>query len=611
MKSYGYLNNAKGAVAPLVAIMLVVIIVCVAVVVDLGHIHNVKIQLQRAVDAAALAGANQLDGSAGAVQAAKDEAEAVAAANQVDQESVAIVAGDLVDPSDPDSTHYVEVGRWDSEALGSLASDRFDPAGTPPNAVKVTATRSVSHVFFFFVPATDVIADAIAVAKPQVPILPLAVVTCVPAERMLENPGGLPDLNVCGITSYKFTNDQNDTAAWTSLTFGANANDIIDFMSTEDGAIKFNKIIFGKGLENVNQSKGIENEIVDSGATLPFNSGYLGCPDNTGSFPNGFNITCGLGQIEGEDLAAPSEYDINPPPLNPDANGIYGPVAGFDPLTDYGKYALPRWYNLHNDDPPTFESADHFTRLWSQDGILLPGSGESDPDYVARLGTYATCPDSDPSCKPYGDDRFRIIGNTENFIVEPSGQFAHNLNAALGFTPDYWPDFGKILKHAGYPKVGVINGNTVNVLSAFINNENVSDGTDLRCRDNEPFPEGEKTLRVNAPVIFAGACEDWQAVSNASNHDLRYIGLSKLLLTRVWTNQGAFDCGEDSEVVQLHGGETCSATDFDPTLRSGTYFSVDGVTVPASLLALEGLTLEPVADDEDDQGSLLKVFLVE
>ena len=47
------ISDEKGAVAVLVAVMLVLILACLALVVDLGHLHNVKAQLQRAVDAAA------------------------------------------------------------------------------------------------------------------------------------------------------------------------------------------------------------------------------------------------------------------------------------------------------------------------------------------------------------------------------------------------------------------------------------------------------------------------------------------------------------------------------------------------------------------------------
>jgi len=57
----GYALNETGAVAPMVGIMIFLFVGCLALVVDLGLLHNVKVQLQRAADAAALAGALQLD----------------------------------------------------------------------------------------------------------------------------------------------------------------------------------------------------------------------------------------------------------------------------------------------------------------------------------------------------------------------------------------------------------------------------------------------------------------------------------------------------------------------------------------------------------------------
>jgi len=111
MRSIRQLNNSEGAVAPLVAIMLIVIVVCVALVADLGHIHNVKVQLQRAVDAAALAAAQQLPGGIPA-----EVAVAVGAANKVDQEGVAIQLADVV------------IGTWNTTIItGQTAADRFPP----------------------------------------------------------------------------------------------------------------------------------------------------------------------------------------------------------------------------------------------------------------------------------------------------------------------------------------------------------------------------------------------------------------------------------------------------------------------------------------------------
>jgi hypothetical protein len=173
-----------------------------------------------------------------------------------------------------------------------------------------------------------------------------------------------------------------------------------------------------------------------------------------------------------------------------------------------------------------------------------------------------------------------------------------------------------VVKHAGYHKVGVINGAATDVIKTFLENSLVTAGTNLRCSENDPFPAGEETLRVNAPVIFAGACEDWRAISNPSpEHGFTYVGLSKLLITRVWARgvTADFDCGEDTEVVQLNAGAGCSSSIFEPGLRSGIYFSLPAESPPApgNLMAVEGLTLVPIADDEEDQGSLLKVFLVE
>lgn len=616
MKSIGTLKQSRGAVAPLVAIMLILIVVCIALVVDLGHIHNVKVELQRAVDAAALAGAQQLSGGIGAGINARAVAVATALANTVDQGQVVIDPDAIVNPNfKGQSIVAVQPINWnpnivDPDTGNTLTtSERITPITdstlySTANGLWVTAQRDVNHIFFFFVGSTQVTADAIAVATPEVPILPLAIVTCIPAEKMLENPGSLPDMTVCGITAYSFDPDREDTAAWSSLTFGANAADIAEFMETTEGRDKFNKVVFGTGLAN---TRGLENESIYPGA-LSYN------PDDIDAcYPRDFNITCGLGQIAGKDIATPAEFPAPTPlPNLTQITGVYQANLPFDPLTAYGNNGvLPRWYNLNASDED-FDNLDHFTRVWSQDGILLKGTGETYAAYVSRMASYADCTDvTVSSCNPYGDNRFKIIGNNENLIVEPKGQFRNNLNAAIGFNPSHWPDFLKVVRHAGYPKVGVINGNTANVLSAFINNPMVTDGTKLRCSDNDPFPTGEKTLRVNAPVIFAGSCENWKAISNPSDQDLRYIGLSKVLVTRVWVrNNESYDCGEESEVVRLHGDEVCNASGFDPGLVSNTYFSLP-VSVNSSLKAIEGLTLVPVADDEENQGSLLKIFLVE
>jgi|GEM_PF-3292109 len=620
------LCNEKGAVAVLVSVMMVLIIVCVAFVTDMGQIHNTKVELQEAVDAAALAAARQLDGGTDMVQNAYDAATVTAAANDVTIETFNDTSDDCT--TNPDSSC---TGTWAKNDLGTSAADRFTPDDDFPDAVLVRAKLTVNPTFSgLFTGGTEVTADAIAVAAPQLPVLPLAIITCVPSEDMLDNLGSWPPANVCGISDYAFANDQDDTAAWTGLTYNASGNEIANLMTSVEGRIRFNNVIFGANIPG----DGLENSPVDTTLPIGFNPNYEGCPDNNGSFPNEDDIKCGLGRITGEDLAPPDQFSPPSSPVPPGPlNTTYGEPApsGFDPLTGYGNDdgTLPRWYNLHDEDPPVFDEEDHFTRVWSQDGILVirdadPNDGLDNPeptaDFLQRMYDLANCPVGDLSCRPYDDDRF-LDGN---LIHEPIGAFNTNLmNSDFGpaiqaFLADpahddyYWPDYLEVMKHAGYPKVTLVNGDVASAMHGFMENENAFDGTNLRGTENEPFPD-KKTLRVNAPVIFAGACERWKAVGNpGTDPGYRYIGLSKFLLTRTWIQSGgysSYDCGEDSEVVEWESGHGCDQSSYDPGLN-GNLFSVP-VSVSPSLKALEGLSLVPLDADEDDVGALLEVYLVE
>jgi Flp pilus assembly protein TadG len=55
-----HLHDEQGAIAVLTAILMVVLVLCVAIVVDLGNARDVQSQSQNAADASALAGANML-----------------------------------------------------------------------------------------------------------------------------------------------------------------------------------------------------------------------------------------------------------------------------------------------------------------------------------------------------------------------------------------------------------------------------------------------------------------------------------------------------------------------------------------------------------------------
>ena len=563
------ISNERGTVVVLVAVMLFLIFFCVALVVDVGHIHNVKIELQRAADAAALAGAQQIpDGNIVA------SAMAMGSANKVDHDAVIITD--------------VKVGWWDETITkGETAFDRFitpPPVGTPINAVKVTATRNVPHFFFFPVDAAEVTADAVAVAKTINPVLPLAVISCIPTDDLTEHPGAAPKMTVCDIRSFVF--NQENTGAWTSLTLNVNANQVTDLMTTDEGRESFNKIIYGRGLGDDNE--GIENTDVDPLAST-YNSTYPGCR------PEDYNIGCGLGKIAEKDIARPDEF---PEPSNLtdlvlNADGVYQPTT-FDPLTDYGNNgALPRWYNMDGTgSDATLQRNDHFARLWSQDGLLLRGKDENkinptDPDpYYLRLQSYY-----DGTVRPFGDDRFvnkPPPNNVFNLIKEENGGI-------------YKPNFANVTKYAGYPKVFVFNG-VSSTLAAFLGLDDVAEGTTLNCSDDDALPAGQQAVVLKTPVIFAGACEDWEALSlGGTRHELYYIGMAKFLMTRAWKNPKSYDCG--SNFVNVG---SCS-TAFAPP-PAGVLMSAVNHNSPGTI---EGLTVNPTADGEEDHASLITIFLVE
>ncbi|NIQ93210.1 MAG: hypothetical protein GWO11_02390, partial [Desulfuromonadales bacterium] len=228
------LQEQRGAFAPFVGILIVVLILIVGLVVDLGHIHNVRVELQRAVDAAALAGAGQLLGDDEQQARAIAAAEATAEENDVDNEKVSVTADNVV----------TTVGFWDTEALGDPPGTRFAAGGTPVNAVRVEATRTVEHFFFVLIPgltSTDVSANAIAVNDREQLTIPLAVISCIPSTGPQQG-----EINLCGVYTYTFESQVENSAGWTSLTIGgqggSSQQEIAALFSDPDGLALFNEI---------------------------------------------------------------------------------------------------------------------------------------------------------------------------------------------------------------------------------------------------------------------------------------------------------------------------------------------------------------------------------
>lgn len=85
MKTGASLKNRQGgAVAVMVGISMVVLVGFLALVLDLGHLYIAKTELQNAADAAALAGAKELNGTASGVASAVTKAVEIAKQNRYD-----------------------------------------------------------------------------------------------------------------------------------------------------------------------------------------------------------------------------------------------------------------------------------------------------------------------------------------------------------------------------------------------------------------------------------------------------------------------------------------------------------------------------------------------
>jgi hypothetical protein len=135
-----WMKDERGGIAAMTAIMLAAIVGLLALVVDLGHLQDVKNELQNAADAAALAGARTLMPLSGtgdppwpmenpppcttATQAALD----TSMRNQANLKNV------YLDPAE------VITGNWDYKPVGTRTGT-FTPmaCGSQTNAVKVTA----------------------------------------------------------------------------------------------------------------------------------------------------------------------------------------------------------------------------------------------------------------------------------------------------------------------------------------------------------------------------------------------------------------------------------------------------------------------------------------
>ncbi|MHB8122357.1 MAG: pilus assembly protein TadG-related protein [Desulfuromonadaceae bacterium] len=132
------LRDQKGLALVFIALLMVAVCGFIGLAVDMGYMYVAKGQLQNASDAAALAGAAKLDGTAFTAQtSARNAAKAFAEINPVVPGPDTTVAVSVED---------ITVGNWDP-ARSSTPSDLRFQADTPPiNAVKVQARRTEGSI---------------------------------------------------------------------------------------------------------------------------------------------------------------------------------------------------------------------------------------------------------------------------------------------------------------------------------------------------------------------------------------------------------------------------------------------------------------------------------
>jgi hypothetical protein len=193
-------RRREGNVAILTVLMLAMMMGFVALSFDMGNVYRVRVEDQRAVDSAALAGAARLDGTDLGLSEAKDWAVNWANRHFAYNGSVALTTGDVVP------------GIWHLEAT----PPSFEEGGnvTQINAVKVTyrvPTVSLPFAAVLGKPSTPVQASAIAVGGGPSDAtcgFPLAIPDCA-----LGNAGTNGLCNYC----MQMQDNNNDTVAWTGF----------------------------------------------------------------------------------------------------------------------------------------------------------------------------------------------------------------------------------------------------------------------------------------------------------------------------------------------------------------------------------------------------------
>ncbi|MGI9428762.1 MAG: pilus assembly protein TadG-related protein, partial [Bythopirellula sp.] len=129
-KSPAKIEVRRGAILPLVAVVMPVLLILLGFSVDLAYMQNARMELRAATDAAARAAATKLSQTDDVVQA-RAQAKLVASSNRVAGTNLRLSDSDiLIGRSEPNNN-----GRW-----------VFNAGGSPPNSVRVLGNRTAGSL---------------------------------------------------------------------------------------------------------------------------------------------------------------------------------------------------------------------------------------------------------------------------------------------------------------------------------------------------------------------------------------------------------------------------------------------------------------------------------
>jgi Flp pilus assembly protein TadG len=217
MSLFRRIGNQRGSILLFTTVLVVPLMIIIAgLAMDLAYYGSADDQLQRAMDAAALAGAGNLGFNSSAFPAARQAAQTYAIANPFRTFMAAHQISSTTFTQNTNNADTVKgnviLGIWDGR------NRTFTPSsdGTVVNAVRCQYQTTVSTSFLRLIGITSLStqADATAVSNPPNTLCPGCCLFPIGVTQCSFTTGGTPGSQGCGQPVSTFTSANVNTAAW-------------------------------------------------------------------------------------------------------------------------------------------------------------------------------------------------------------------------------------------------------------------------------------------------------------------------------------------------------------------------------------------------------------